>query len=236
MKKNQNSFDMNKQHKVLVIVAHPDDEVLGCGGAIARLAKESHDVYIAILGEGITSRYKNLEHTNRGQIRALQNASHLAAKVLGAKNTFFQNLPDNRFDTVPLLDIVKKIEKIKKDIKPDIIFTHYKNDLNIDHKITYNAVITATRPVESETVKEIYSFEVLSSTEWNYPLSFSPNVFFDITDTLRLKLKAANEYKIELRNFPHPRSLEGIKLNAKYWGIKSGLGYAEVFESVRVIK
>jgi len=131
---------------------------------------------------------------------------------------------------------VKVIENIKDKVKPDIIFTHYEKDLNIDHKITYQAVITATRPLPDETVKEIYSFEVLSSTEWNYPLSFSPDIFVDISDTLDLKLKAMGAYRSELQNYPHPRSLEGIRKNAEVWGMKVGLKYAEAFKVVRMIK
>ncbi len=127
-------------------------------------------------------------------------------------------------------------EKIKLELKPDIIFTHYKNDLNIDHRITYQAVLTATRPMQNECVKEIYSFEILSSTEWNYPLSFSPDTFFDISDTLELKLKAMKAYKSELCKYPHPRSLEGIELNAKYHCMRVGKRYVEAFKSVRVLK
>jgi len=152
------------------------------------------------------------------------------------KKVFFHGFPDNRFDTVPFLDIVKVIETIKNKIKPEIIFTHYVKDLNIDHQITYKAVITATRPVREETVKEVYSFEIPSSTEWSYPLSFSPNVFYDILGTIDVKLEALEEYKTELRGYPHPRSLEGVKLIAKFWGMKVGLKYAEAFELVREIK
>ena len=159
-----------------------------------------------------------------------------ANDIIGIKKCFVYDFPDNRFDSVDLLDIIKVISKIKEEIKPDIIFTHYENDLNIDHKITYQAVITATRPLENESVKEIYSFEILSSTEWQYPISFSPDVFFDIQDTIELKLNAMQCYKSELCLYPHPRSLEGIELNAKYNGMRVGKNYVEAFKSVRVIK
>ncbi|MCH5337005.1 MAG: PIG-L family deacetylase [Campylobacter sp.] len=154
---------------------------------------------------------------------------------IGIKQIFRENFPDNRFDQVDLLDIIKSIEKIKKFLKPRIIFTHFEKDLNIDHQLTYQAVITATRPLENESVKQIYSFEVLSSTEWNYPTSFSPNVFFDISETLEDKIKAMECYKSELCEFPHPRSLEGIRLNAKYQGMRVGLKYAEAFKLVRAV-
>lgn len=223
--------------KILIIVAHPDDEVLGCGGTIARLAEEGSLVYTLILGEGVTSR-DNVRNTNKrmNEIIDLQKSALKANKMLGVKEVFFKDFPDNRFDIIPLLDIVKVIEELKNKIKPDIIFTHYKKDLNIDHQITYRAVITATRPMRGETVKEIYSFEVLSSTEWNYPNSFSPDVFYDIKDTIDTKLQALSEYKDELRGYPHPRSIRAVKLIAQSWGIKVGLDYAEAFKVVRIIR
>jgi len=224
-------------NSVLVIVAHPDDEILGCGGTVARLIKEGFEAYTLILGEGITSRDDIRDRKKReGEISILKNQIKKANDIIGVKKIFTFDFPDNRFDTVPLIDIVKTIEKVKNEIKPDVIFTHYERDLNIDHQITYKAVLTATRPMVGETVKEIYSFEIPSSTEWNYPLSFSPNVFFDISETLKIKQKAMNEYKSELREYPHPRSLEGIKLNADYWGMIVGVKFVEVFKSIRVIK
>jgi LmbE family N-acetylglucosaminyl deacetylase len=223
--------------KILVIAAHPDDEILGCGGTIAKLVSEGYEAYTLILGEGITSRdqKRNVSKRKKGLQKLKQEAIE-ANKVLGVKKVFFHNFPDNRFDTVPLLDIVKVIERIKNDIKPNIIFTHYEKDLNIDHQITYKAVITATGPLKDEPVKEIYSFEVASSTEWGYPLTFSPDLFFDISQYMDKKLSAMKEYKSELREYPHLRSLEGIGLNAELWGMKSGLKYAEAFKSVRIIK
>jgi LmbE family N-acetylglucosaminyl deacetylase len=225
------------KNKILIVSAHPDDEVLGCGGTVARLVKEGYQAYTLILGEGITSRDEKRDRAKREtEIQKLKDQAKKANKIIGVEEVFMYDFPDNRFDTVPLLDIVKVIEKIKNDIKPDIIFTHYGKDLNIDHQITYKAVITATRPVVGEPVKEIYSFEVPSSTEWNFPLSFSPDVFFDISETIDIKIKALEEYKTELREYPHPRSLEGIKINAQSWGLKIGVKYAEVFKCIRIIK
>ncbi|NOX15370.1 MAG: PIG-L family deacetylase [Epsilonproteobacteria bacterium] len=220
---------MNK--KILIVAAHPDDEVLGCFGTVARLIKEGYEAYTLILGEGKTSRGEGEK-----EIALLQKEIKKANEYIGIKKVFTEKFPDNSFDSIPLLDIVKKIVQTKEKIKPDIIFTHYKNDLNIDHQITYKAVITATRPMKDECVKEIYSFEILSSTEWNYPLSFSPDVFFDITDTIDLKIAAIKKYKSELCKYPHPRSLKGIRLNAQYHGIRVGKKYIEAFKSVRIIK
>ncbi|MBF7066977.1 PIG-L family deacetylase [Campylobacter volucris] len=221
------------KNKILIIAAHPDDEVLGCFGAVGKMIKQGYEAYTLILGEGKTSRNEeNIEN----QKSILENELILANNIIGVKKVFREYFPDNSFDKVALLEIVKAIENTKNEIKPDIIFTHYENDLNIDHQITYQATITATRSLPDESVKEIYSFEVLSSTEWKYPLSFSPDVFYDISDTLNLKLKAMSCYKSELKDFPHPRSLEGIELNAKYNGMRVGLKYAEAFKSIKVIR
>lgn len=226
---------MNK--KILIVAAHPDDEVLGCFGTVSKLIKEGYEAYTLILGEGKTSRLDTRKvEENKEQLEILNDEIKKANDIIGIKKCFVYDFPDNRFDSVDLLDIIKVISKIKEEIKPDIIFTHYENDLNIDHKVTYQAVITATRPMENESVKEIYSFEILSSTEWQYPISFSPDVFFDIQDTIELKLNAMQCYKSELCLYPHPRSLEGIELNAKYNGMRVGKNYVEAFKSVRVIK
>lgn len=223
--------------KILIVAAHPDDEVLGCFGTVSKLIKEGYEAYTLILGEGKTSRLDTRKvEENKEQLEILNDEIKKANDIIGIKKCFIYDFPDNRFDSVDLLDIIKVISKIKEEIKPDIIFTHYENDLNIDHKITYQAVITATRPIENESVKEIYSFEILSSTEWQYPISFSPDVFFDIQDTMELKLNAMRCYKSELCLYPHPRSLEGIELNAKYNGMRVGKNYVEAFKSVRVIK
>jgi len=221
---------------VLIVAAHPDDEVLGCGGTITQLKHEGYDIYTMILGEGITSRDQTRDVKKReSEIKELKEQIVQANKILGVKKVFIYNFPDNRFDSVALLDIVKKIEKVKNEVKPEIIFTHFKDDLNIDHKITYKAVITATRPQKEETVKTIYSFEVLSSTEWSYPLCFNPNVFFDISKTVNNKIKAMSCYKTELRDFPHPRSLKSLVAIAKRWGTVVGRQYVEAFELIRKV-
>lgn len=223
--------------KILIIAAHPDDEVLGCFGTVAKLIKQGYEAYTLILGEGKTSRDETrIVKDKKDEIATLNQEIIKANETIGIKKTFVESFPDNRFDSVDLLDIIKVISKVKNEIQPDIIFTHYQNDLNIDHQITYQAVITATRPMEEECVKEIYSFEILSSTEWNYPVSFSPDIYYDISDTIDLKIKAMKEYKSELCKYPHPRSIKGIKLNAKYQGMRVGRKYIEAFKSIRVIK
>ena len=223
--------------KILVIAAHPDDEVLGCGGTIARLSQDC-DIYTLILGEGITSRDISDEE-KKEELNELKKQLNEANKILGAKKVFFEDFPDNRFDTVPLLDIIKSIEKVIQKIKPDGIFTHHCRDLNIDHQITHKAVLTAVRPIGDYSVKKILSFEVLSSTEWNYQNQnnvFIPNTYIDISETLNKKLEAMEWYKTEIRDYPHPRSLEGIKILAKKRGLEVGLKYAEAFNLIRSVE
>ena len=228
---------MKQNKRILIVVAHPDDEVLGCFGTVAKLIQEGYEAYTLILGEGKTSRdvYKNLK-SEKDEIKVLNDETQKANKIIGIKEVFTESFPDNRFDSIDLLDIVKSILKVKDKIKPEIIFTHYEHDLNIDHQITYQAVITATRPMENESVTELYSFEVLSSTEWKYPTSFSPMIFFDISNSIDLKIKAMKAYQSELCTFPHPRSLEGIRLNAKYHGMRIGREYAEAFNVIRIVR
>ena len=227
----------SKNVNVLVVTAHPDDEVLGCAGTIARFIEEGCNSYTLILGEGLTSRDNKRQRFKREkEIAALKRQTSLANKILGVRKVFAYDFPDNRFDEISLLDIVKVIEKIKCKVKPNIVYTHHWNDLNIDHRKTYEAVLTACRPIKGETVKEIYSFEIASSTEWNYPYMFNPNIFVDIAKTFDKKIKALQCYSSELKDFPHPRSKEAVEAIAKRWGSLSGLKYAEAFELVRNIK
>jgi LmbE family N-acetylglucosaminyl deacetylase len=222
--------------RALVVAAHPDDEVLGCGGSTARLVREGWEVFTLILGEGITSRERERKKKEREtEITELKKRAFEANRILGVKEVFLLDFPDNRFDSVDLLSIVKAVEEVKKEVKPFAVFTHSKADLNVDHTLTYRAVLTATRPQPGETVKELYSFEVLSSTEWSFPHLFRPSVYFDITMTLDIKKEAMKCYTSELRDPPHPRSLEGIEVKAKQRGMEVGLAYAEAFELVRSI-
>lgn len=222
---------------ILVIAAHPDDEVLGCGATCARLAKEGNDIHVLILGEGITSRDARRDAVSRAKdIKALKDQTRKAGRCIGSKDIIMKDFPDNRFDGVELLDIVKTIEEMAEKVSPDMVFTHYREDLNVDHRITFQAVITAFRPKPGSPVKEIYSFEIPSSTEWNFPCRFSPNVFFDVSGTMSKKMNAAKVYSGEIKGTTGPRSLEGIETLAGYRGFTAGVKYAEAFECVRVIK
>lgn len=224
---------------VLVVAAHPDDEVLGCGGTMARLAQEGHNVYIAVLGEGVTSRYSLAGEADQALMARLHAQCHEAARLLGAKQVFMHNLPDNRFDTIPLLEVVKMVEGLVERLKPEVIYTQHGGDLNIDHSITYRAALTATRPICGGLVKELYAFEVPSATEWafqQFAPSFQPNVFVDISGTLEDKIRAIEIYEGEVRPFPHPRSPEALLSIARRWGSMAGLHAAEAFQLVRSIR
>lgn len=224
---------------VLAIAAHPDDEVLGCGGTLARLAGEGHAVHIAILGEGISARYARREEADPRLIEQLRHRAGQVAQLLGAREPLLYSLPDNRFDTVPLLEVAKIIEELIARLQPAVVYTQHGGDLNIDHAVTYRATLTATRPVAGCPVKAVYSYEAASSTEWafqKFAPPFQPNVFVDITATLSVKIRAMQTYEGEARPFPHPRSPEALRAAAQRWGSVAGLPAAEAFELVRLIQ
>lgn len=223
----------------LVVAAHPDDEVLGCGGTIARLTALGHDVFVVILGEGITSRFTSRDEADAGLVEALHEDCIEVGRMLGVKKVFHFAYPDNRFDSVPLLDIVKNLEEVIDDVRPEVLYTQHGGDLNIDHAIAFRATVTATRPMVGCPVRELYCYEVPSSTEWAFGVfepRFRPSVFVDIHDTLDVKIQAMEHYEGEKREFPHPRSPEAMAAQARHWGSAVGLLAAEAFEPVRIIK
>ena len=223
--------------KILVIAAHPDDEVLGCGAAAARFVKEGHSVTTLILGEGVTARRASDSPAQQNRKKKeLQNQLAAANRLLGVRKVYHLGLPDNRLDTVPLLEIVQRIEDIKRQVMPNTVFTHHWGDLNIDHRITYNAVMTACRPMKGEPVKDIYTFEVPSSSEWAYPRTFDPTVYIDVGETIARKIKAMRCYRSEMRPAPHPRSAKSLLAIAQRWGSVSGCAYAEAFQLVRSVR
>ena len=225
--------------KYLVIVAHPDDEVLGCGGSMAKWTNNGHEVNLLIMSEGITSRDKKRNVALRdSELTDLKKSTIDSAKIIGIKTIHFLKLPDNRMDSVDFLDVVKEIESFLEKIKPDIVLTHHTSDLNLDHQITHKAVITAVRPIPDQTVKYLLSFEIPSSTEWQSTTSknhFIPNWFEDISETLDIKLLALNCYKSEMRKWPHARSLKSVKHLSKWRGASIGIKAAEAFMLIRAI-
>ena len=227
---------MNKK-SILIVAAHPDDEILGCGGTVARLVKEGWQAHVLVLGEGITSRDQQRERKRReDEINRLRQQMTSANRIIGVTDVTAKDLPDNRFDTVPFLDIVKIIEEERERVGPNMIFTHYEKDLNIDHRITYRATLTAARPHTDKALREIYSYYIPSSSEWNPPHGFTPDVFFDISKTVEQKLTALKEYREEMRPAPHPRSLDHVRLLASYYGVIAGLEFSEPMKSIRVLR
>ena len=226
---------MNKN--ILVIAAHPDDEVLGCGGSVAKFSSQGYRVHGVILAEGITSRSK-VKTKDLKKIQKLHSSTIKSSKILGFKSCKILSYPDNRMYSVDFLKIVKTIEEIILKVKPSIIMTHHVGDLNIDHQITARATITAARPLPNSPVKKILSYETPSSTEWSFDLNeaFKPNHYEDVSKHIKTKLKALKAYNSEMRQFPHPRSLENVVSLAKFRGSTVGLKFAEAFRIIRSIK
>jgi len=224
----------------LVIAAHPDDEVLGCGGTIARMADDGWNVSVLILAEGATSR---ADRRDRGghlkELSELAQCARRAGKILGAKDVVLEDFPDNRMDGVELLDVVKRIEAAVERVQPSRVLTHRLGDVNIDHNIIHHAVAAACRPLPGSCVKEVLYFEVASSTEWRHGASmtpFTPNLFVDIGSTLERKLQALQAYSCEMRDFPHARSIQALEHLARWRGATVGCHAAEAFEIGRRIE
>ena len=225
----------------MIVVAHPDDELLGLGATMNRLIKEENiNTHVVILGEGITSRSDSRD-PEKWEKELLVHRKNIkqAQESIGYHNVSIHDFPDNRFDTVALLDIIKVIETEKSNFQPDVIFTHHGGDVNIDHQRTFEAVITSCRPMENEKVLNIITFETPSGTEWRAssdPKHFIPNLFFSVNkENLESKIKGMESYEFEKRNYPHPRSPEALKIQAQRWGISIGKQYAEAFQVIRSI-
>ena len=217
---------------ILVVASHPDDEALGCGGVMARHAAAGDNVHVLFLADGATAR----PSSDAQAIDQRQQQARAAAQELGAAAPTFANFPDNRMDTVALLDIVQVIEKEIAQIQPTLVYCHHAGDLNLDHRIAHQATVTACRPVPGATVRTVYGFEALSSTEWSvHGAPFSPNRFVDVDAYVERKLAALACYGDEMRSFPHPRSAEAVSALGRVRGATSGLAFAEAFEVIREV-
>jgi LmbE family N-acetylglucosaminyl deacetylase len=219
---------------VLVVVAHADDEALGCGGTIARHAISGDKVHVVFVADGVTSR----EGAGDNEILRRQQATENAQNILGIQSTVFLGLSDNRLDSLALLDIVQPIESIVGKLSPEIIYTHHCGDLNIDHRLVHQAVMTACRPLPGCPVREVLAFEVMSSTEWSgagFP-PFIPNLFVDISQQLEIKMQALEAYTLEMRAAPHSRSILHLGHLARHRGNSIGVEAAEAFMVMRAIR
>ena len=233
---------MFKNKRIMLVVAHPDDELLGLGASMHKLIKQFNcKIKVVILGEGITSRSNNRDVKKWKKELAVhkQNIKN-AAKAIGYHEVKTYDFADNRFDSVALLGLVKVIEKEKNDFKPEIIFTHHGGDTNVDHRQTFDAVITATRPMSHEVVKTIITFETPSSTEWqafNHPNYFKPNLFLEVSKKdVDAKIKGMESYEFEKRKYPHPRSPKALEIQCQRNGVIVGKEYAEAFMLIRSIQ
>jgi N-acetylglucosamine malate deacetylase 1 len=217
---------------ILVVAAHPDDEVLGCGGTLARLADAGAQVHVAFLADGVSSRDGTSSADMAAELAERRAAAKRACAILGASGVSFDDFPDNRLDTVPRLQVIRSIEALIRHHRPDTVFTHHAGDVNIDHRCIHDAVIAACRPQRAHPVRTLLCFEVASSTEWQLPGSgaaFTPNWFVDISASLERKLSALEAYAAELRDWPHPRSLRGVEHLARWRGATVGVDAAEAF-------
>ena len=218
---------------VLIVAAHPDDEVLGCGGTMARHSDAGDRVNVLIVAEGATSRqFERDRDKNRDELSVLAQAAKRAGLILGAQSLELLDFPDNRLDSIDRLDLVKKIEERIASYQPQLVYVHHAGDVNVDHRRLHEAVVTACRPTPGHVVNRLLSFEVASSTEWQPPGSapaFHPNWFVDISDQWERKREALVAYASEMRNWPHARSLEAVEHLARWRGAQVGVEAVEAF-------
>lgn len=227
--------------KLLIVAAHPDDEVLGCGGSIAAARQAGQAVRVIFLAEGITARYQPEQFDDpqvKAEIQARNDNAFKALGLLGVESSeiFVNSRHCCRLDQVPQIDLVKEIEGHIRDFQPSRLMTHWSEDTNVDHGIAHRAVIAATRPIGLPFLKRILAFEVLSSSEWNTTTAFPANAFVDITSQIERKLEAMAAYGDEMREPPHPRSAEVIRGLARFRGAQAGLAYAEAFSLMRSLE
>jgi LmbE family N-acetylglucosaminyl deacetylase len=222
---------MTRKENVLAICAHPDDETLGLGGTLARHVESGDNVSVLIFADGQFKR----DNTASG-IKKRQNQAKKACSIIGVKKIEFLNFTDQKLDTVPLVEIINKIEIAIKKSHTGILYVHHWGDVNQDHRRLFEASLVACRPYSSSTVKQLICFETPSSTGWGSSQNnFIPNLFVDIEKTIDKKIKALREYKEEIGRFPHPRSIEAIENRSKFWGSTVGIKNAEAFHIVRQI-
>ena len=216
---------------ILVVAAHPDDELLGVGGTLAKHVSKGDTVHSIIVGQGGMSR----AGTTPEDVTKLKEDAILASQIIGTCKPIFLGFSDNRLDAIDLLDVIKELEKKCLNLEIETIYTHYGSDLNVDHRIVHEAVVTAFRPKPGSVIKNIYAFETLSSTEWSTKSigsPFSPNKYINISTTLERKIDALKVYKTEMKPFPHPRSIKSVRALAQLRGSSIGVEAAEAFDVI----
>lgn len=221
--------------KILVIAAHPDDEVLGMGGTIAKLTRAGNEVYVLIVTDGSSSQYRDSDELSK-IIEDKKLETKACADVLGVKKVFYGELPDMKLDCTPHIAINQVIEKTIDEVQPQFVYTHFLGDVNMDHQCVYKSTLVAVRPVMGQVVKELYCYRVPSSTEWapcKFDTMFTPNVFVDITEQADKKYEAFGMYRTELRDYPHPRSVKHLKELDIARGLEVGQGPTETFVLLR---
>lgn len=214
---------------ILVVACHPDDEVLGCGGAIRKHVLRGDGVRVLLLTDGADGRY------DAAQARSLLTGAEAACALLGAELSR-AGLPNQALDALPLSRVVAPVEEAVAAFAPERVYCHHHGDLNLDHEIAARATLTAVRPLPDSPVREVLSYFVASSSEWNAMeahTAFRPNVYLDIADVLEVKLQAMACYPSEMRPHPHPRSASALRIRAAAWGLEVGLAYAEPFRVLR---
>lgn len=219
--------------KVLIIAPHPDDEVLGCGGTIAKHASAGDEVYLCVVTKAYSPEWPESEVEERKK-EVLR-----VSEILGIKKTYFLDLPTVKLDTLPQKELNEAISQVVNEVRPEIVYVPHRGDVNRDHQLVFDSTMVATRPAHHPFIKKVLAYESLSETEWAAPFAenaFIPNVFVNISRTLETKLKAMSEYKLELKQFPHPRSLEAISALAKIRGTQANLNAAEAFVLIRDIE
>ena len=229
---------IDKNQRILIVGAHQDDEVLGCGGLIVKLIKKGAKIKLVTLADGVSSRFKSNSIKNiklHTAIKKRTTEAKRALQFLGINDYYFGKFSDNKMDELPLLDIIKVIEKQIDEFKPNVILTHNQFDTNIDHQISYKAVEVATRPTKKNTVKRVYTFEIIGSGDWTFDKKFVPTTYINIENEFKQKIKAWKFYESESQPFPYPRSIEGIKTLAMYRGMQSGQIMAEAYKLEREI-
>ena len=217
-------------NRVLVVAAHPDDELLGSGATLVKHLRSGDEVHALVMSEGASSRYDD------GMASELARAAEASAKVLGLTSLSMRRLPDQRLDTTPLLEVTQTVEELVRELRPTTVYTHWPHDVNADHGVVARAAWTACRPYSAPFVHRIAAFETPSSSEWAWPLTetaFSPQLYVDVSETLERKLEALGCYGSELRDYPHPRSEQALRERAAYWGSHVGVPFAEPFVLLR---